>query len=265
MSTIVTLTTDWGQSDYYIGAVKAAILSKVPDTVFVDISHNIESFSVAQAAFVLKSSYKQFPAGTIHIVGVDSEPDKNGKIIIISHLEQIFILNDNGIAGLLFGNEIKPAIIIETGFAFEGSSFTELSVFSNIAVIILKNGDVEKFGTKSIDYKRYPELLPSLETNIITGEVIYIDSYGNAVTNISKELFERNIGDTKFEIIINSNFYKSKYIYTSYKEVDKGDIVCLFNSLGLLEIAIREGSATQLLSLKRKSEIRIKYQLWKDF
>ena len=144
MSTIITLTTDWGQSDYYIGAVKAAILSKVPSAVFVDISHNIESFSVAQAAFVLKSTYKQFPPGTIHIVGVDSEPNKNGKIILISNLNQFFILNDNGIAGLLFGNEPKPAIIIETGFAFEGSSFTELSIFSNIAIIIMKNGDIEK-------------------------------------------------------------------------------------------------------------------------
>ena len=261
MSTIITLTTDWGQSDYYIGAVKAAILSKVQSAVFVDISHNIESFSVAQAAFVLKSTYKQFPPGTIHIVGVDSEPNKNGKIILISNLNQFFILNDNGIAGLLFGNEPKPAIIIETGFAFEGSSFTELSIFSNIAIIIMKNGDIEKLGVKSTDYKQFPELLPGLETNTINGEIIYIDSYGNAVSNISKELFETNIGDTKYEILINSNLYKSKYIYKAYKEVDKGDIVCIFNSLGLLEIAIREGSASQLLSLKRKSEIRIKYKL----
>lgn len=261
MSTIITLTTDWGRSDYYIGAVKAAILSKVSSTVFVDISHNIESFSIAQAAFVLKSTYKQFPSGTIHIVGVDSEPDENGKVIVLSHLSQFFILNDNGIAGLLFGNEPKPAIVIETGFAFEGSSFTELSIFSNIALVIMKNGNIEELGIKSTDYKRFPELLPSIETNTINGEVIYIDSYGNAVSNISKELFETNIGDTKFKILINSNLYRSKYVHKAYKEVDKGDIVCIFNSLGLLEIAIREGSASQLLSLKRKSEIRIKYKL----
>ncbi|MDD2635250.1 MAG: SAM-dependent chlorinase/fluorinase [Bacteroidales bacterium] len=261
MSTIVTLTTDWGQSDYYIGAVKAAILSKVPNTVFVDISHNIESFSIAQAAFVLKSSYHQFPSGTIHIVGVDSEPDKHGNILVIPYLNQYFILNDNGIAGLLFGNEPTPAIIIKTGFAFEGSSFTELNIFSNIAIIILKNGDIENLGEKSTNYKRFPELLPNLETNTINGEIIYIDSYGNAVSNINKELFDTNIEDTKYEILINSNLYKTKNIYKAYKEVEKGDIVCIFNSLALLEVAIREGSASQLLSLKRKSEIRIKYKL----
>lgn len=261
MPRIVTLTTDWGQSDYYIGTVKAAILSKAPETIFVDISHNIESFSIAQAAFVLKSAYKNFPKGTIHIVGVDSEPDKKGQILIIRHREQYFILNDNGCAGLLFGEEQPEIIIIETGFAFEGASFVEKNVFCDIALYILRNGDILQLGAQSTNYKINPQLNPAHEPNTINGQVVYIDSYGNTVTNITKEYFEEHVGNTKFEILINSNQYKAKHIHKGYKEVEKADIVCLFNSLDLLEIAIREGNASQLLSLNRKSEIRVKYNL----
>jgi S-adenosylmethionine hydrolase len=261
MSRIVTLTTDWGQSDYYIGNVKASILSRAPETIFVDISHNIESFLVAQAAFVLKSAYKKFPAGTIHIVGVDSEPDKNGQILIIKHCEQYFIVNDNGCAALIFDDEKPEIVVVETGFAFDGASFVELNVFCDIAVFILKNGDISQLGEHTNNYKTNPDLYPVPEVDTINGMVIYIDSYGNAVTNISKDYFNKHVNGSKFEILINSNRYKSKTISKGYKEVDKVEIVTLFNSLDLLEIAIREGNASQLLSLNRKSEIRIKYNL----
>jgi S-adenosylmethionine hydrolase len=258
---IITLTTDWNNSDYYTGAVKAKVLSSHPDTNFVDITHNIEAYSISQAAFILKSVYNYFPIGTIHIIAVDSEPDKNGRILIIKHNGHYFILNDNGTAGILFNDSPEITVIVETGSGFKGASFTTLNIFCDIATFILKNEDISKIGTISTDYKKFPELLPQLEPNLINGEIIYIDSYGNAITNISKEIFDENANNSKFEILINSNLYKSKIVYNSYKEVEKGEIVCLFNSLGLLEIAIREGNASQLLSLKRKSEIRVKYNI----
>ena len=261
MSQIITLTTDWHSSDYYIGAVKASILSKSPEVKIIDISHQIEQFSIQQAAFVLKSTYKNFPEDTIHIIGVDSEPDKNGQILISKYQNHFFIGNNNGCTSLIFEDDPEIAILVETGFAFDGASFTSLNIFSEIANYIIKKGEISNLGDISTDFNKFPELLPVLEPNTIRGEIIYIDSFSNAITNITKKMFNELIGDSKFEILLNSNAYKSRIIYQGYKEVDSGDIVCIFNSLGLLEVAIREGKASQLLDLYRKSEIRVKYNI----
>ncbi len=261
MSGIITLTTDWKNNDYYVGCFKAKLISKFPNLSFVDITHNIETYSISQAAFIVKNIYKDFPAGTIHIIAVDSEPDINGKILVIEENEQYFILNDNGSVGLIFDNKPKKIIQIETGFGFEGANFTSYFIFSKIALVILKTKDISQLGEITDDYKTFPSLLPVLGNNIINGVVIYIDSFGNAITNIHKDLFMDKVKDSKFEILLNSNHHKSDSIKNSYKQVSMGDIVCLFNSVGLLEIAIREGNASQLLNLKKEAEIRIKYNL----
>jgi hypothetical protein len=258
---IITFTTDWNNSDYYIGAVKASIISKLQDVVFVDISHNIESFSISQAAFILKSSFKGFPDGTIHIIGVDSEPDKNGKILIAKYRSQYFICNDNGCTGLIFDEKPEIVALTETGFAFEGSCFTELNLFADIAVYIAKNGDLSELGKIVDDVKRNAGLEAQIEPDMINGEVIYIDSYGNAITNITKEIYDDYVAGTQFEIVLNTNRFKAFEIHTSYKQVESGKIVCIFNSLGLLEIAVREGKANQLLNLNRKAAVRIRYKL----
>lgn len=259
MAGIITLTTDWKNSDYYVSAVKARVLSKHPDTQFVDISHNIESYSIAQAAFLIRSTYKNFPKGTVHLIAVDSEPEENGQVLIIEQHDQYFIMNNNGAAELIFDDELNSTVLVETGFAFEGASFTAFSIYTDIAVYILKGGDITQLGDTETAYQKAPELLPQLESGMINGEAIYIDSYGNVITNVHKDLFKEMVKDSKFEILLNSNFYKTDKIHNSYKQVKKGDIVCIFNSLGLLEVAIREGNASQLLSLTRNTEIRIKY------
>jgi hypothetical protein len=173
---IITLTTDWKNSDYYVGAVKASVLSKLPDTQFVDISHHIESYSISQAAFIVKSTYKNFPEGTIHILAVDSEPDQNGQMLLAKYNGHYFILNNNGAAELIFDSKPNETVLIETGFAFEGASFACFSIYTDIAVYILKNGDITQLGDTSLPYKKVPKLLPQLESGLINGEVIYIDN-----------------------------------------------------------------------------------------
>lgn len=261
MAQIITFTTDWHNSDYYVGAVKAAIISRLPAVVFVDISHNIEPFSISQAAFVLKSSFIGFPPGTIHIIGVDSEPDENGKLLIAKYRSQYFICNDNGCTGLIFDEKPEIAVLSETGFAFPGSCFTELNVFAQIATYIGKQQDITELGIVVDDVKRNAGLNPQIEPDMINGEVIYIDSYYNAITNITKEIFDEYVAGSKFDILLNTNLLKTSSVHSSYKQVERGEMVCIFNSLGLLEIAIREGKASQLLNLNRKSAVRIRFKL----
>lgn len=261
MSNIITLTTDWKNSDYYTGVFKAAVLTRTPQAVFVDISHNISSFSIQQAGFILKSSYMNFPADTIHIVGVDSEPGKNENIVVAMYNDQYFICNNNGTLGLVFDEIPQKTVIIETGFAFDGSTFPELTIFADIVNYICKKGDISDLGESVGDIKRIPGFLPQIDINEINGEIIYIDSYYNAISNITKEIFKEYVGTSKFEIYLNSNLNKTDKIYNSYKEVNSGELVCVFNSLNLLEIAIREGKASLLLNLDRRAAIRIKYNL----
>lgn len=261
MANIITLTTDWHNNDYYVGAIKASVLSRTPSSVFVDISHNIDLFSIQQAAFVIKAAYKRFPQGTIHIVGVDSEPVVDGGIVVAEYEGQYFIANNNGILGLVFDKSPERVVVIKIDSEFEGATFPELNIFAEIACYISKKGDILNLGEQVPDVLRFPELLPIIDSDTISGSVIYVDSYFNAITNISRQLFEEYVNNSKFEILFNSNYYKSNKVYNSYKEVKSGDIVCVFNSLDLLEIAIREGKASLLLNLDKKSIIKVKYNL----
>jgi len=257
MAKIVTLTTDWNNSDYYIGAVKASIISACPDAVFVDISHNIEHFNWQQAAFVLGSVVDDYPAGTIHIIGVNSEPTGDMKVIVAKYKKQFFICTDNGTLGIIFKDEPELAVAIDVGSGNEDCVFIEKNVFAEIAKIILRGKDFRELGEEIEDVTRYTDNEPQITPRGLLGSIVYIDSYGNAITNISREIFENIVGDNKFEILLNTHSYKVSQIYNSYKEVDVSEIVCLFNSLGLLEIAIHDGSAKNLLGLRNESQIRI--------
>lgn len=259
MSKIVTLTTDWHKNDYYIGAVKSAIISQVRDVYFVDISHQIEHYSVFQAAFVLKNSFLNFPSDTVHIIGVDSEPDVDGLILVARYNGQYFISGKNPCLGLVFSQKPEIVVEVETGYGFTGCTFPEMSVFSLICSFILKGGDIKELGNVVDDVPRTQMFNAEIGKDYINGHIIYIDSYGNTVTNITKEEWYDYVGDKKFEMSFSNTKVKITSLSISYRDVEPGDLLCIFNSIGLLEIAIRNGNASQLLNLKIKSEVRIKF------
>ncbi len=257
MAKIVTLTTDWHNSDYYIGAVKASILSECQDAVFVDISHNIEHFNWQQAGFILKSLVDDFPKNTIHIIGVGSEPDAETDIVVAKYRNQYFIGANNGSLGIIFSQKPDCVVSVDFGADNEECCFVEKNIFSQIAKYIYCDGDIMRLGEINDDVKRYTEVEPQITPKGILGSVIYIDSYGNAITNIRKEFFEEVVGDSKFEILLNTLSHKTNRISLSYKDVEEPEIVCLFNSVGLLEVALRGASAHDLLGLRYDSRIRI--------
>jgi len=254
---LVTLTTDWSNSDYYIGAVKASIVSKYPDTNFIDISHNIEKFNWQQAGFILGSIADDFPEGTIHIIGVDSEPDVDTDIVVALYHGQYFIGADNGSMGIIFAGKPETAVYIDGESLVDDSVFIEKNVFAEIAKFILSDKDIRQLGEEHDDIRRYTEAQPQINERGLLGSVIYIDSYGNAITNISRETFYDVVRENKFEILLNTHLHKTDRICQSYKDVEIPEIVCLFNSLNLLEVAVRGSSAKNLLGLKHDSKIRI--------
>ncbi len=256
---VITLTSDWNMDDFYAGSLKGMILSKCPAVNVIDISHKLQAFNTAQAAFIIKNSYKNFPKGTVHIIAVNSNTSEKPRFLVFSVGGQFFITYDSGIYGLIFKEE--PDEIIELSQDRETiSTFPELDIFIPAACRLVKTAKIAALGKKTDKFRKAIPLRPTIEDNAISGSVIYIDSYKNAVTNISSDLFQRIGNDRNFEILIGSNHNKINNINQGYYETTPGELLAVFNSVGLLEIAINQGNASELLGLEKNSGIRVVFK-----
>jgi S-adenosylmethionine hydrolase len=254
---IITLTTDWNKGDYYIGALKGKILSKDPATVIVDISHQVQPFNISQAAFIIRNCWFEYPKGTVHIIAINAALTESKYLLLIKKQDQFFIVSDNGIAGLLFGD--KPDNVYKVANSNRGNSFLSLNVFIETAFKVIDGENLENIGALTEDFIIQIPLRPVIDKNLINGSVIYIDSFSNAITNISAETFEKIGSGKAYEIFVQSNHYKIDRLNKTYSDSASGELLALFNSAGLLEIAINNGNAADLLNLTTNSAIRIKF------
>ncbi|MEE4197920.1 MAG: SAM-dependent chlorinase/fluorinase [Bacteroidales bacterium] len=254
---IITLTTDWNNEDFYIGAVKGSIYSQCNQIQMVDITHQIKPFNIFQTAFILKNSYHFFPRGSVHIIGVKTEILPDQPVLVAKCNEHYFVGTDNGIFSLLFKEEEKPEFYLLDDYT--PSSFPVLDIFTKVACKIIQGELLTSFCTQTETINRRVPLRATIEDNVISGSIVYIDSFQNAITNVSKDLFERVIKGKPFKIYVQSNHYMISKINRSYHETSAGEILALFNSLNLLEIAINGGNAAELLNLTINSSIRIKF------
>jgi hypothetical protein len=254
---IVTLTSDWNLDDYYSGAVKGRIISRCPDATVVDITNQIPPFNIALAAFQLKHTFRHFPKESIHLIAVHSDAKEERPVIAVKAEGHYFIGHDNGIFGLLLDREPEEVVVADVA---EPGTFPELTVFAEMACNIIQTGKLSEAGSKYGNlYKQVP-MLPVIEESLINGSVIYIDSYKNAITNISNELFQQIGKGRSFEILVQSNHYKITRLNKRYGESSLGEILAMFNSLDLLEISINGGNAADLLNLNLNASIRIKFK-----
>ena len=194
---IITLTTDFGEKDHFAGAIKGAIYSEIPDVKIVDISHSVAPFNIPEAAYIIQNAYGSFPKGTIHIIGIDSELSKENKHIAIKLDDHYFICANNGIMSMICA-EIATEKIVEINIHDKiESSFPVLDVFVKVAAHLARGGTLEVIG-KTIDtIKPLKDIVPYInnEKTQIIGSVIYIDNYGNVVTNIKKKCLRNSKKD----------------------------------------------------------------------
>lgn len=262
---IITLTTDYGEKDYFASALKGAVLCQLPDTNIIDISHNISPFNITEGAYILKNAYHHYPKGTIHIIGIDAEKSKD-KLHIATEVDgHFFIGADDGIFSLIFP-DIKPEKIVALTIEQESDSMTfpAKDIFVKAACHIARGGTLGVIGRQINTFKQARNFNPmvSPDGNTISGSVIYIDNFGNAVTNITKKLF-RDVGKTReFEIILPRVYTLSK-IHKSYNSVPESEKLALFNSGGFLEIAISRADshamsgASRLLGISFRDTIKV--------
>jgi S-adenosyl-L-methionine hydrolase (adenosine-forming) len=257
---IITLTSDWKENDFYVASLKGKLLTACPEAQIIDINHRIKTFNISQAAFVVRNSYPHFPEKTIHIIAVNSEPAIGGGLLAALKDRHYFLCSDNGILGLLGGPEPEEVVNITENFKEDPNTFVSFSVFARIASELYGGTPLSELGTPTKSYNIQTPLRATIEDGTIVGSVIYIDSFQNAITNISQELFNRIGNGKKFEIYVQSKHNMINRISTSYNDTEPGDLLAIFNSSGLLEIAIGNGNAAGLLRLNTNSTIRVEFK-----
>jgi S-adenosyl-L-methionine hydrolase (adenosine-forming) len=251
---IITLTTDLGLKDHYVSAVKGAILSQLPQATIVDISHQVPTYKIPDAAYILKNAFPDFPAGSIHIIGVKAEHNPQTPHVVVQSAGHFFVGADNGIFSLLLDTVIEKIV----GLPVSATTFPTRDVFAKAACHLASGHPMEELGTlRTSLLERMPFRAASMG-DMIRGTVIYIDSYGNVMTNIGKALFEQVGQNRSFSIEFAR--YEITRISNSYGEVPEGEILALFNAAGQLEIAMNGDRAGSMLNLKFNDTITVRFQ-----
>jgi S-adenosylmethionine hydrolase len=255
---VVTLTTDWGIKDFYAGAFKGALLSEVENIVIVDISHQVHPFDVLNGAFIFRNAYRKFPNGTIHVIGLVAQVSNGQGLLVIRNEGQYFIGMNDGFFSLVFDE--MPGDIISIDPSDEKHTAFDQAAVIKATVHLLKEGSFNDLGKPVKSFVQKTHLRPVIEESIIKGTVIYIDAFENVITNITEELFEKTGKGRKFEINARRNEYIITALSEKYNDVERGQLLALFNSAGYLELALNQGNAAGLLGMKYGDIVRIDFK-----
>ena len=247
---IITLTSDWGLKDFYTAGVKGMIYKLFPEAKIVDISHEVPPYDEEQAAYILQNAHKSFPDGTVHIIGVNTEESANHPHAVAYYNKQYFIGTDNGIFSLIFEQEPEQVIVLDILSDSDHFTFSGRDRFVKAAVHLAQQKPLEELGDEKKKLENKMLFKPVVDDNAIRGVVVYIDRYENLITNIPESLFREKVKNRKFTISLRTG--QVSKIYTAYDDVTPGEIVALFASNNMLEIAINKGHAASLLGIKRK-------------
>jgi S-adenosyl-L-methionine hydrolase (adenosine-forming) len=254
---IVTLLTDSGESDHYVAAIKAKIISVNPGLRIEDISHKIKAADIAHAAFVLRAVFRDFPKGTVHLVGVDATGNRDDAYIAIQLEDHYFVGCDNGFFGLISDRSHQQLVELNT-VAPIITTFPERDVFAPAAAKLASGMGITSLGRPMPAYKRLLDRQMKATKKQITGTIIRVDGMGNLITNIQREAFEVLSQNRNYTIQFGGE--KFRKVHTQYHQADQGECFIVFNTLGLLEIGIYKGNASELLGLGYDNSVNIIFE-----
>ncbi|MGZ5190773.1 MAG: SAM hydrolase/SAM-dependent halogenase family protein [Flavisolibacter sp.] len=250
---LLTLTSDIGEQDYLVGAVKGRLLRIDPDFQIVDITHKLSPFNYPQAAYVCRNAIKNFPEYTYHIVLVNLFESKPEQLLFAFHKEQYLICADNGLLEMIL--EEKPDMVIGVPLdklAIKNTLYC-IDVAAKAIMQLAKGSPIQNIGIPDTAYIEKNPLRPTLGDNWIEGQIIFIDNFENVIVNITQDQFEQQRKGRKFKIVFKRDEIIER-ISGSYADVPQGEKLVLFNSAGYMEIAINKGNAAGLFGLKGYNE-----------
>lgn len=257
---IVTLTTDFGLNDHFVGTMKGVILGIVPDAEIVDICHTVQAFDILDGALALAHAYPYFPPGTVHLVVVDPGVGSARRPIVASSEEFNFVAPDNGVLSLMYAREERLSVrhITSDHYFLQplSNTFHGRDIFAPVAAYLAKGVIHEKFGEEITDFVRFNAPRPkAIDAKTLRGVVLRVDRFGNLITNFSPQdvpaLFQEPVAP--FKITIGKKEISS--LRSNFAEGTAGEVFAILGSMGYLEIAANRGSAAQLTGVGKGTEV----------
>ncbi len=256
---LLTLTSDIGQQDYLVGAIKGQLLKENEKFNIIDITHQLSPFNYPQAAYVCRNAIKNFPTGTFHLVLVNLFEEKPEHLLLIEHNGQFIGCSDNGLITMILEEVPQKIVALKLEKGVQKNTMYCASIFAKAFNELASGKKLQQIGDTSISIQVKNPLRPMLSNNLIEGQIIFIDNFENVIANISKEDFEEQRKGRSFKIVFKRDEIIDK-ISETYADVNEGEKLALFNSAGYLEIAINRGNAAGLFGLQGYSEKQQQYQ-----
>jgi len=248
---VITLTTDFGYEDAFVGAMKGVILSITPAARIVDLTHGIKPYDIKEAAFLVGANYKYFPGKTVHVVVVDPGVGSERRPVIVSADGHYFVGPDNGVFSYVYRSAGRePVVVHVTGPTFQGRD-----VFAPVAARLAGGIDISEFGDRIDDFVSFGPPLPEyVSEGKMRGQVMHVDRFGNAITNVTGADMQRLKGEGALEIRLRE---KKISLKTHYAEGDDRTLSALVNSSGYLEFFIPRGNAARKFEISLGDIIEI--------
>jgi S-adenosylmethionine hydrolase len=259
---IITLTTDFGSNDHFVGTMKGVILDIVPDAEIVDICHAVQAFDVLDGALTISQAYSYFPSQTVHIVVVDPGVGTSRKPILASTEKYHFVAPDNGVLSMVYARESRMHVrhITSEHYFLQpvSNTFHARDIFAPIAAYLAKDVDAMKFGDEITEYVKFSAPKPKpVDENRLRGVVLKVDRFGNLITNITPKdapmLFGADVAP--FKIVVGGR--EITEMSATYADGAPGQVIALLGSMGFVEIAANRGVAAQLTGAGKGAEVSI--------
>jgi S-adenosyl-L-methionine hydrolase (adenosine-forming) len=246
---IITLTSDIGQQDYLVGAVKGQLLQVNAAFNLVDISHDLAPFNISQAAYVCRNAIKNFPAFTYHLVLVNLFEQKPEHLLLAFHKDQYILCADNGLLPMILEESPEMVISLPLDKAATKNTLYCVRVMAAAVMKLHAGNPLTEIGFPDAVYMVRTPLRPLLGDNWMEGQILFIDHFENIIVNITHDQFEQQRRGRSFKIIFKRDEVINA-ISETYANVKEGEKLALFNSAGYLEIAINKGNAAGLFGLQ---------------
>ena len=259
---IITLTTDFGLNDHFVGTTKGVILGIEPEAEIVDICHSVQAFDVLDGALTISQAYSYFPSGTVHMVIVDPGVGTTRRPLLVTSERYHFVAPDNGVLSLIYQREQRLSARHVTAEHYflqpVSNTFHARDVFSPVAAYLAKGVDPAKFGEEVSDFVRFSAPKPKpVSENTLRGVVLKVDRFGNLITNITPQdapmLFAQEA--PAFKIVVGKR--EIAEIKDAYAGGAPGEVFGILGSMGYLEIAANRGAAAQILGVGKGSDVSI--------
>jgi S-adenosylmethionine hydrolase len=244
---IITLSTDIGQQDFIVGAFKGQLLSVIPEATITDITHYLPLDNFAHAAYICKNAFPFYPTNTLHILLLNVFDESTTHFVISKFNNQYILCPNNGILSMITETIPDNTVVLPMVNATNIIQITEQ--ISNAATLILHQNNMNEIGTNGLRVVEKQMMKPTIGNDWIEGQILFIDNFGNAIINITKEVFEKERRERNYKIVCKRNEILTS-LSTNYSYVNEGNFLAWFNAAGYLELAINKGNAAELFGLE---------------